>query len=76
MIAGFVIGFKLTTIIYHGSKSRLYCGFPFAVGYVELTTGEELLKDKGRVYISMVLNALVGVSMALFPIICIYLFMD
>lgn len=71
---GFVIGFKLTTHIYHGSKSRLYCGFPFPVGEVDLTSGAELLKGKALVNISMALNALVGVSLTLFPIICIYFF--
>lgn len=75
-VVGFVIGYKLTTHIYHGGKSLLYCGFPFPVGQVELTTGEELLKSKARINLCMALNALVGVSMALFPIICLSLFID
>ena len=75
-IAGLVVGFKLTTHVYHGSKSLLYCGFPFPVGYVELTTGEEIPKGKALMNFSMVLNALVGVSLALFPIIFIYVVMD
>jgi len=74
-IAGFIIGFKLTTHIYHGSKSLLYCGFPFPVGSVELTTGEEILKSKALMSLCMALNALVGVSLALFPIIFIYIVM-
>ena len=73
---GFVIGYKLTTHVYHGSKSLLYCGFPFPVGQVDLTTGAELFKAKALVNISMALNALVGVNMTLFPIICIYLFIN
>jgi hypothetical protein len=76
MAVGFIIGFKLTTHIYHGSKSLLYCGFPLPVGYVELTTGEEVLKDKALLNIRMALNALVGISMALFPISLIYLCLD
>ena len=72
-IAGFLIGFKLTTHIYHGSRSVLYCGFPFPVGYVDLTTGEENLKGKALMYLHMALNALVGISLTLFPIIFIYL---
>ena len=75
-IAGFVIGFKLTTHIYHGSKSRLYCGFPFPVGSVELTTGEEIPNGKAMMNFRMALNALVGVSLALFPIVLIYIVMD
>jgi len=74
-IAGFIVGFKLTTHIYHGSKSLLFCGFPFPVGYVELTTGEEILKDKALRNLLMALNALVGVSLTLFPIIFIYIVM-
>ena len=73
---GFIIGFKLTTHIYHGSKARLYCGFPFPVGQVDLTTGEEVLNGKAWINICMALNALVGVSMALFPIVCISLFIN
>ena len=75
-IVGFLIGYKLTTHIYHGSKSLLYCGFPFAVGQVELTTGEELLRGKAWTNLGMALNALVGISMALFPVMCISLFID
>ena len=73
---GFVIGYKLTTHIYHGSKTQLYCGFPFPVGQVELTTGEEIIPSKARVNICMALNALVGVSMTLFPVICIAFFIN
>ena len=73
---GFIIGYKLTTHIYHGSKSGLYCGFPFPVGQVDLTTGDEILKGKAWINLCMALNALVGVSMTLFPVICISLFID
>ncbi len=76
MAAGFILGFKLATHIYHGSKSRLYCGFPFPVGYVELATGEEILKDKVLMNICMGLNALVGVSLTLFPTIFIYIVLE
>jgi len=75
-IVGFMIGYKLTTHIYHGSKSLLYCGFPFPVGQVELTTGEEVLRGKAWINICMALNALVGVSITLFPIICIALLIN
>lgn len=76
MAVGFIIGFKLTAHIYHGSKSLLYCGFPFPVGYVELTTGEEILKDKVLMNIRMALNALVGVNLTLFPIIFIFIVLE
>ena len=75
-IVGFMIGYKLTTHIYHGSKSLLYCGFPLPIGQVELTTGEEILRGKARINICMALNALAGVSMALFPVICISLLIN
>jgi len=76
MAAGFIIGFKLTTHSYHGSKSLIYCGFPLPVGYVDLTTGEEVLKNKVLMNIRMALNALVGVSLTLFPIIFISIMLD
>lgn len=76
IIFGFVVGFKLTTYIYHGSKSLLYCGFPIPVGRVELKTGKELPVDKLHMYLNMIINALVGVSLTLFPLIFIYITMN
>lgn len=69
VIFGFIIGFKLTTHLYQGNKSILYCGFPIVVGRVELQTGEEILKDKRLMILCMALNAIVGVSLALFPLV-------
>jgi hypothetical protein len=74
-MCGFFVGFKLTTHIYQGGRSLLFCGFPVPVGSVELQTGEEVLRDKGLMILCMALNALVGVSLALFPVIFIYLMM-
>jgi len=76
IIFGFLIGFKLTTHLYQGGKALLYCGFPIAVGFVELQTGEEILPGKIPMILRMALNALVGVNLALFPLILIYAMMD
>lgn len=76
IIAGFMVGFKLTTHLYHGSRSLLYCGFPIPVGYVELQSGAEILKSKGPMILCMALNALVGISLALFPLIFIYIMLE
>ncbi len=76
IIAGFLIGFKLTTYLYQGSKSCLFCGFPIPVGFVELSSGEEILPDKQLLILRMALNTLVGVSLALFPLIFIYTMMN
>ena len=76
IVAGFIVGFKLTTHVYHGSKSQLFCGFPFPVGYVELKTGEETLHAKRIMNFRMAVNALVGVSFTLFPLILISFFMN
>ncbi len=73
---GFVIGYKLTTYIYHGSKELLYCGFPVPVGFVELKTGDEVLVQKTTMLMRMCLNALVGVSLTLFPLTFIYIMMN
>ncbi len=67
IMCGFVVGFKLTTHIYQGSQSLLYCGFPFPVGFVELQSGQDSLRNKASMTLRMALNALVGVSLTLFP---------
>jgi len=72
---GFYLGFKLTTHVYMGEKTRLHCGFPFQVGFVDLETGKELTKDKAMMNIAMVLNALTGISLSLFPLVFIYTLM-
>lgn len=76
IICGFVVGFKLTTHLYQGRRSLLYCGFPFPVGYVELQSGQEILPNKASMTLRMALNALVGVSLTLFPLIFIFIMMD
>ena len=76
ILCGFFVGFKLTTHIYQGGKSLLYCGFPIPVGFVDLQTGDEILKNKAAMILRMALNALVGVSLTLFPLIFIYTMMD
>jgi hypothetical protein len=76
IICGFVVGFKLTTHIYQGSQSLLYCGFPFPVGFVQLQSGQDSLRNKASMTLRMALNALVGVSLTLFPLIFIFIMMD
>jgi hypothetical protein len=72
---GFYLGLKLTTHIYLGEKTRLHCGFPFQVGFVDLETGKEITRGKATMTIAMALNALIGISMTLFPLIFIYFMM-
>lgn len=76
VLCGFFVGFKMTTHLYQGGKSLLYCGFPIPVGFVELQTGKEILKDKVAMILCMALNALVGISLTLFPLVFIYIMMD
>ena len=76
LVCGFIIGFKLTTHLYQGSRTQLYCGFPFPVGFVELQSGDEVLQDRIPMLLRMALNAMVGVSLTLFPLIFIYIMMD
>lgn len=76
ILCGFVVGFKLTSHLYQGSRSILYCGFPIPVGFVDLQTGEEIIKNQPRMILHMALNALVGVNLTLFPLIFIYIMMD
>jgi len=73
---GFYIGLKLTTHVYMGEKTRLHCGFPLQVGFVDLETGAEILKNKAAMNISMAINALIGISLTLFPLIFIFIMMD
>ncbi len=75
-LCGFVVGYKLTTYLYQGSRSLLYCGFPVPVGVVELQTGEETALDKTPMIIRIAMNALVGVNLTLFPLIFIYIMME
>ncbi len=75
ILCGFFVGFKLTTHLYQGGKSLLYCGFPIPVGFVDLQTGEEILKAKASMILRMAMNALAGVNLTLFPIVFIYLMM-
>jgi len=76
IIVGFLIGYKMTTHLYHGSRFLLYCGFPVPVGFVELQSGRETLKSKTSMILCMAMNALVGISLALFPLIFIYIMME
>ena len=73
---GFIIGYKLTTHLYQGRRAMLYCGFPFPVGYVSLETGEEIQQKSDRILLRMAANALVGISLALFPLIFLFVMMD
>ena len=72
---GFYVGFKLTTHVYMGGKTRLHCGFPLQVGFVDLETGEEITRGKATMTIAMGVNALIGISLTLFPLVFIYVMM-
>ena len=72
---GFYVGFKLTTHVYMGEKTRLHCGFPLQVGFVDLETGEEITRGKATMTIAMGVNALIGINLTLFPLIFIYVMM-
>lgn len=76
IVCGFVVGYKLTTHLYHGSRSLLYCGFPFPVGFVELQSGEEILQEGVPMLLRMALNAMVGINLTLFPLVFIFFMMD
>jgi hypothetical protein len=76
IVVGFIIGYKLTTHIYHGSKLLLYCGFPFPVGFVELQTGRESQSRISFMKLRMASNAMVGVTLTVFPLIFIYVCMS
>lgn len=76
IMCGFFFGFKFTTHIYHGSKSQIYCGFPVPVGFVDLQTGAEITKSKAVMNLCMGTNALVGISLTLFPLVFIYRMMS
>ncbi|NOR50367.1 MAG: hypothetical protein GQ530_04975, partial [Desulfuromonadales bacterium] len=52
------------------------CGFPIPVGFVDLQTGEEILPAKTLLILRMALNALVSVSLTLFPLTFIYIMID
>ncbi len=72
---GFYVGFKLTTYVYMGEKTRLHCGFPLQVGFVDLQTGEEITRGKAKMTIAMGVNALIGINLTLFPLVFIYVMM-
>jgi hypothetical protein len=76
VLCGLVVGYKLATYLYQGSRSLLYCGFPVPVGFVELQTGEEAVKGKTAMLIRIAMNAMVGVNLTLFPLIFIYIMME
>jgi len=76
VLVGFVVGFKLSTHIYQGGKATLYCGFPLPAGYVELQTGEEILKSRQQMILGMAVNAMVGISLTLFPLVLLYIALD
>ncbi len=69
---GFFLGYKMTSHIYQGDPKRLHCGFPTPIGYVNLQTGEELSFDGAPLIIRMAINATVGVTFTLFPLMFIY----
>jgi len=75
-LCGFVVGYKLTTYLYQGSRSLLYCGFPVPVGFVDLQSGNESVRDKTPMLMRIAMNAMVGVNLTLFPLVFIYIMME
>lgn len=72
VVFGFFIGYKLTTHLYQGGPHQLDCGFPLAVGSVDLRTGRETVKPKLLMLLCMAVNAAVGVALVLFPLLLIH----
>jgi len=69
---GFFLGYKLSIHLYQGDRHRLFCGFPLAVGSVNLKTLQETTLPKGPLILALAGNALVGLSLMLFPLLLIY----
>jgi hypothetical protein len=69
---GFYLGYKLTTHLYHGARHRLDCGFPLPVGNVDLQTGQETIRPKPMLVLCMAVNATVGLTLVLFPLMLIH----
>lgn len=69
---GFFLGYKMTTHVYQGEASRLLCGFPLPVGFVDLETGEETTFESSRLITCMAVNAAVSVNLTIFPVFLIH----
>ena len=69
---GFFLGYKLSIHLYQGDRHRLFCGFPLAVGSVNLEDCQETTLPKGPLILALAGNALVGLSLMLFPLLLIY----
>lgn len=69
---GFFLGYKLSTHLYQGDRHRLFCGFPFAVGSVNLETCRETTLPTVPMLAALVGNAVVGVTLMLFPLLLLY----
>lgn len=76
ILFGFLLGFKLTTHLYHGARHRLDCGFPLPVGSVDLQTGRETVRPKPMLIFRMAVNATVGLVLVLFPLLLIHYLLD
>lgn len=64
---GFYLGFKLNTQLYLGTSQQIFCGFPSAVGAIDVDDGEETLRPPPAYYRALLLNTFVAVNLALFP---------
>lgn len=69
---GFFLGYKLSTHLYQGQRHRLLCGFPLAVGSVDLEICQETTLPKTTMLLALIGNAMVGLSLMLFPLLLIY----
>ena len=72
ILFGFLLGYKLTTHLYHGARHRLDCGFPLPVGSVDLQSGEQTIRPVPLLILCMAVNAMVGLSLVLFPLLLIH----
>lgn len=69
---GFFLGYKLTTHVYQGARHQLYCGFPLPVGSVDLQSGRETIRPMPLMILCMAVNAIVGLTLMLFPLLLIH----
>jgi hypothetical protein len=71
---GFYLGLKLNTFLYLENNQRLACGFPCAVGHIDVDSGAESLAKTFSCYLRMLGNTLISINFVLFPaLLCNYL---
>jgi len=71
LVFGFYLGYKLNTQLYLGTPQKILCGFPCAVGAIDVDTGEETLKPQTAYFCALLLNTGIALNLALFPALLI-----